>query len=72
MSLNKPAPTSLMSLLDHVALTDVERIRAEAEILRAEFFADLIFRGINAVRSAVRSSKLSLRAKNSRSLGPTA
>ncbi len=72
MSLNKPTPTSLTSLLDLVALTDVERIRAEAEVLRAEFFADLLIRGMNAVRSAVRSSKLSLGAKNPRSLGPTA
>ena len=66
------SPVTLSELLDRVALTDVERIRAEAECLLAEFIADLVIRGSNAVRSAVRSIKLSLKAKNPRSLGPTA
>lgn len=63
---------SMGELLDRVTLTETERIRIEAERLRAEFMVDLVIRGCSAVRNAVRSIWLSLKAKTPGSLGPTA
>jgi len=71
MSTTKPTTLSLIDLLDRVVLTDVERIRAEAAMLRGEFLADLMLRAVKAIGSAIRGIKMSLRPKAPRHLGPT-
>ncbi len=70
MNTNK-TPIPVSSLLNNVNLTDVERIRAEALMLRGEYIAGLMLRGIAAVSTAVRSIKLNLQTKNPPRLGPT-
>jgi|GEM_PF-1388874 len=72
MSKIKSTNPSISELLDRVTLTEVERVRVEAERLRAEFMVELVIRGFSAVRNAVRSIKLGLKAKTPSNLGPTA
>lgn len=61
------------NVLDRLGgLSASERIRAEAALRRGEFFAELMLRGMNAVRNAIHSIKQSPQAKSSSRLGPTA
>lgn len=65
-----PASVDLRDRLG--GLSASERIRAEAALRRGEFLADLMLRGISAVRNAIHRIKQGPRVKPSSRLGPTA
>lgn len=41
-------------LLGRIAMTENDRLRAQAEMLRGEYLAELMLRGINALRGLAR------------------
>lgn len=58
--------------LDRIPLSAFDRIRAEAEIRRGEYIAEVILDSIKAVRSLFGSLKAKSQVSAAHRLGPTA
>lgn len=70
--MNTNKPLSSTELLARVNISASERYRAEIALRRGEYLAELVLRGISALRRALQGIRHDPRVKSSHGLGPTA
>ena len=61
---------SVTHLFDRIPMTASQRIRAEANMRRGEFMADLMLRMFRAIADAARSLRTHVKAKPAQRLDP--
>ena len=63
--------SSLNGALDRVQMTPSDRTRAEAEMLRAQFIANVVLKAINGLQDAIRLATRPIQGWLEKSKSPT-